>query len=557
MSQASRVGGPLTSGGPPYFSTRAPLSIYARLDTTWPLPSTSSGVPRSFGRSTGFIAELDAGRPVADRAGGRARHRQDAPARRARRPRRRARTSRPVGVRVGAGAGPAVLGLRRRARRVPPRAGAAAARRPRGRRAGRAGDGVPLALRRWPRDGRWRRSTSATAAIAPCARCWSCWRAAQPLVLMLDDLHWCDPASIELLGALLHRPPAAPVLLALAAAPAPDRRAPRGRARSRASRPRPSSASSWSPSRAARPTSCSATRSRATTRPSCTRRAAATRSTWSSSRARRKPEAACDARRARASPSAASRSRRPWSPRWPRSWRCSRRVLAACSRARPWPVIRSIPTWPARRPASAAAAAIDALDELLALDLIRATDVPRRFRFRHPLVRRAVYEAAPGGWRLGAHERTAAALAERGAPASARAHHVEIGGASRRRRRGRGAARGGRGRRAAGACERRALVRRRAAPAAADRARAGAGRAPARALGSARRHRAVLGQPRDAAREHAASCREDADALRVRLVVGVRRRRASPRPAQAGPCPSRERARRARRSPARRRQSRS
>ena len=41
----------------------------------------------------------------------------------------------------------------------------------------------------------------------------------QPLVLMLDDLHWCDPASIELLGALLHRPPAAPVLVALAARP--------------------------------------------------------------------------------------------------------------------------------------------------------------------------------------------------------------------------------------------------------------------------------------------------------------------------------------------------
>ena len=41
----------------------------------------------------------------------------------------------------------------------------------------------------------------------------------QPLVLMLDDLHWCDPASIELLGALLHRPPVAPVLVALAARP--------------------------------------------------------------------------------------------------------------------------------------------------------------------------------------------------------------------------------------------------------------------------------------------------------------------------------------------------
>ncbi len=43
--------------------------------------------------------------------------------------------------------------------------------------------------------------------------------AGQPVVLMLDDLHWCDPASIELLGALLHRPPAAPVLFALAARP--------------------------------------------------------------------------------------------------------------------------------------------------------------------------------------------------------------------------------------------------------------------------------------------------------------------------------------------------
>ena len=89
--------------------------------------------------------------------------------------------------------------------------------------------------------------------------------------------------------------------------------------------------------------------------------------------------------------------------------------------------------------------AMEALDELLARDLVRPTDVPRRFRFRHPLVRRAVYEAAPGGWRLGAHERTADALAARGAPAVERAHHVE-----RSARHGDlaavdGAARGGRG----------------------------------------------------------------------------------------------------------------
>jgi DNA-binding CsgD family transcriptional regulator/tetratricopeptide (TPR) repeat protein len=40
-------------------------------------------------------------------------------------------------------------------------------------------------------------------------------------------------------------------------------------------------------------------------------------------------------------------------------------------------------------------------------------------------VRRAVYEATSGGWRLGAHERCADALAARGASAAARAHHVE------------------------------------------------------------------------------------------------------------------------------------
>ena len=41
----------------------------------------------------------------------------------------------------------------------------------------------------------------------------------KPLVLLLDDFHWADPASTDLLSALLHRPPAAGVLIALAARP--------------------------------------------------------------------------------------------------------------------------------------------------------------------------------------------------------------------------------------------------------------------------------------------------------------------------------------------------
>jgi ATP/maltotriose-dependent transcriptional regulator MalT len=71
---------------------------------------------------------------------------------------------------------------------------------------------------------------------------------------------------------------------------------------------------------------------------------------------------------------------------------------------------------------------LDAVDDLLRLDLLRQTDVPRRFRFRHPLVRRAVYESTPVAWRLGAHERTADGLAARGAGAVERAHHIERAG---------------------------------------------------------------------------------------------------------------------------------
>ena len=69
--------------------------------------------------------------------------------------------------------------------------------------------------------------------------------------------------------------------------------------------------------------------------------------------------------------------------------------------------------------------ALVALDALVAADVVRAGEQPRRFRFRHPLVRHAVYEATGSGWRLAAHARAADALAARGATTAARAHHVE------------------------------------------------------------------------------------------------------------------------------------
>ncbi len=69
--------------------------------------------------------------------------------------------------------------------------------------------------------------------------------------------------------------------------------------------------------------------------------------------------------------------------------------------------------------------ALAAIDELLDLDVIRTTDVPRRFRFRHPIVHSAVYESAKPGWRLAAHGRVASVLERRGASPLARARHIE------------------------------------------------------------------------------------------------------------------------------------
>src|SRR5215467_9914589 len=66
-----------------------------------------------------------------------------------------------------------------------------------------------------------------------------------------------------------------------------------------------------------------------------------------------------------------------------------------------------------------------AFDELLAVELIRPTGVPRRFRFRHPIVRRVAYEQLPRAWRLGAHARAAAALTASQAPATEAALHIE------------------------------------------------------------------------------------------------------------------------------------
>lgn len=71
------------------------------------------------------------------------------------------------------------------------------------------------------------------------------------------------------------------------------------------------------------------------------------------------------------------------------------------------------------------ATALEALDVLVAADLVRVTDDVRRFRFRHPIVRRTVYETVGPGRRLAGHARAAAGLERAGAGPVALAHHVE------------------------------------------------------------------------------------------------------------------------------------
>ncbi|MCG5213758.1 LuxR family transcriptional regulator [Streptosporangium sp. KLBMP 9127] len=68
-----------------------------------------------------------------------------------------------------------------------------------------------------------------------------------------------------------------------------------------------------------------------------------------------------------------------------------------------------------------------ALNEMVARDIVRPAGAGR-FGFRHPLVRRAAYASAAPGWRYAAHARLADHLRDLGAPATARAHHVERSG---------------------------------------------------------------------------------------------------------------------------------
>src|SRR4051812_8099629 len=246
---------------------------------------------------------------------------------------------------------------------------------------------------------------------------------AQPMVLVLDDLHWADSASVELVGALLRRPPAAAVLLAVAVRPrqVPERLAAALHRTQRTGELTRIELGALSHEEARQLLGTSVERADATVlyeesggNPFYLEQLArsldraggaaaghdatslATIGVPSSVGAALSEELALLSDSARLVLEGAAVAGDPFEPE-----------LAAAATRLPETSV------------------MDAVDELLQLDLLRLTEVPRRFRFRHPLVRRAVYESTAAGWRLGAHERCADALAERGATAAARAHHVE------------------------------------------------------------------------------------------------------------------------------------
>jgi ATP/maltotriose-dependent transcriptional regulator MalT len=244
----------------------------------------------------------------------------------------------------------------------------------------------------------------------------------RPLVLILDDFHWADAASVELLGALLRRPPTAAALIAVALRPhqTPQRLVPALERAHRAAGLNRVELGALTQDEAREllgqrvdAAGVAALYEECGGNPFYLEQLA--RSLERPGRAGPAAEISATGLEVPAAVAAALTEELALLSDG------GRKVLEGAAVAGdPFE-----PELAATAAATSEAAAMDAVDELLELDLIRTTEVPRRFRFRHPLVRRAVYEATAGGWRLGAHDRCAEALAARGATAALRAHHLE------------------------------------------------------------------------------------------------------------------------------------
>ncbi len=245
----------------------------------------------------------------------------------------------------------------------------------------------------------------------------------RPLALVLDDLHWADPASVELVAFLLRRPPTAPVLLVLAWRP--------GQAVELASvlgaagRDLPQVSVRLGPLDAAEhalllgpgidPDAAAAIYLEGGGNPfylgqlARARRQQPTRAPGGAAPA----VASAELEVPEAVASALAAEIAAASP-------LARRVAEAAAVAgEPFAVELA-----AAIAALDVAQALEGIDELVAAEVLRPTECPLRFQFRHPIVRRSVYASTAPGWRLAAHGRAASALAKLGAPLALRAHHV-------------------------------------------------------------------------------------------------------------------------------------
>lgn len=248
--------------------------------------------------------------------------------------------------------------------------------------------------------------------------------AGKPLVLVLDDVHWADPASVELLGALLRRPPQARVLLALAVRP----RQARGRLNAALENARHAGTLDQlvlGP--------LSAAEADELIGDSIDSSAARTLYEESGGNPFYLEQLARLPRHTngRGRPPLELATRDPHVVPLHVADSLAEELDVLSPEARGLLNAAAVVGDPFEPELAAAAAGLSLdkklplLDELVRRDFVRRTDVPRRFRFRHPIVRKAVYEEIEDGWRLAAHARVAEALAARGERAAVLAHHVE------------------------------------------------------------------------------------------------------------------------------------
>jgi ATP/maltotriose-dependent transcriptional regulator MalT len=243
--------------------------------------------------------------------------------------------------------------------------------------------------------------------------------ARQPLVLTLDDLHWSDGASLELVAHLLRRPPDAAILVAAsfrtgragtALANAIDAAALEGTIEQLVLGPLGSEAVEKLVDRAS-----PADRARLF-------RESGGNPFYLLELARSSSTRASDGHAVAAGPDGVPAPVTAAIAAELAALDPPARAFAQCAAVSGDPFDLDIAVAATGMPE---ADALGALDELTARDLLRSGDAPRRFRFRHPMVRSAVYSSCSPGVRIVAHERCARALADWGAEVTARAHHVE------------------------------------------------------------------------------------------------------------------------------------